>query len=101
MYNHATLALFSGSDHLAYAVFEIAAMKPRWTFMITLAVTFDWGRKMFEKAKAIREATKARIRNEGREEGLAHVRALLDKHDISLPQEVIDEMFGGKRRDQS
>ena len=56
---------------------------------------------MFEKAKAIREAQKSRIRAEGREEGIAHIRALLDRPDVSLPPDLVEEIFGGQRGDQS
>ena len=129
----AILELFSGSDFWVYSAFEIAATKLHWSFALLLAVTFDWGRRMFEKAKAIRDAHKTRIREEGiaegreegiavglekglaagREEGLAdgisegrmeenaRVRTLLDRHDVSLPPEVLEEMFGGHRQDQS
>ena len=117
----AILTLFSGSDHLAYKAFEIATTKLHWAFVILLAVTFDKGRDMFEKAQAIREAKKAQIREEGRAEGReegitqgiaqgfsegrvhenARFRALLDQHDISLPPDVVDEMFGGQRKGRS
>ena len=109
----AILTLFSGSDHLAYKAFEIATTKLHWAFVILLAVTFDTGRMMFGKAQAIREARreakKAQIREQGRQEGReegrehenARFRALLDQHDISLPPDVVDEMFGGQRKGRS
>ena len=121
----AILEMFSGSDFWAYSAFELAVTKLHWTFALPLAATFDWGRKMFEKAKAIREAQKTRIREEGRaagrkeghaagrEEGRAdglsegrmeenaRVRTLLDRRDVSLPPDVLEEIFGGRRQDRS
>ncbi len=57
----AVLQLGSDSEHFAYLWFETAATKLYWAFVVPLAATFDWGRKMFEKGKAIREAKKAQM----------------------------------------
>ena len=57
----ALLHLFSGSDHLLYQWFEVAATQLYWAFVVPLAALFDWGRTMFAKGKAIREAKKAEI----------------------------------------
>ena len=99
----AILTPLSGSDYWVYEAFEIAATKLHWSFVVPLAVIFDRGRMMFEKAQAIREAKKAQIREQGRKQGRiqenARIRALLDRHDVSLPPEVVEEMFGGQRRD--
>ena len=60
---------------------------------------------MFEKAKAIREAQKSWIREEGIAEGRmeenARVRALLDRPDVSPPPDLVEEVFGGQRRGRS
>ena len=57
----AALQLFSGSDHLLYQWFEMAATRLYWAFVVPLAGLFDWGRIMFARGKAIREAKKAEI----------------------------------------
>ena len=57
----AALHIFSDSDHLLYQWFEIAATQLYWAFVVPLAALFDWGRIMFTKGKAIREAKKREI----------------------------------------
>ena len=57
----AALQLFSGSDHLLYQWFEMVATRLYWAFVVPLAALFDWGRIMFARGKAIREAKKAEI----------------------------------------
>ena len=90
----AILRLFSDSDYWLYQWFEVAATQLYWTFVVPLAALIDWGRKMFAKGKAIREAklreieTKARqagvqegIR-QGRQQSNAKWRALAEKYGI-------------------
>ena len=48
--------LQTGSESWAYQSFETAATRLYWAFVVPLAALFDWGRKMFETRKAIREA---------------------------------------------
>ena len=55
------LQLFSDSDHLLYQWFEMAVTRLYWAFVVPLAALFDWGRIMFARGKAIREAKKAEI----------------------------------------
>ncbi len=57
----AALQLFSGSDHLLYQWFEMAVTRLYWAFVVPLAALFDWGRIMFARGKAIREAKKREI----------------------------------------
>ena len=57
----AVLQLFSDGDHLLYQWFEVATTQLYWAFVVPLAVLFDWGRIMFARGKAIREAKKAEI----------------------------------------
>ena len=57
----ATLQLFSDSDYWLYQWFEMAVTRLYWAFVVPLAALFDWGRIMFAKGKAIREAKKAEI----------------------------------------
>ena len=77
----AILQTFEGSDFWLYQWFETAVTALYWSFVVPLAALFDWGRKMFERGKAIREAKKAEMvrkatetgiqqgRQEGRQEG--------------------------------
>lgn len=57
----AVLRLFSDNGHLLYQWFEVAATQLYWAFVVPLAALFDWGRIMFAKGKAIREAKKREI----------------------------------------
>ena len=66
----AILQLFSGSDNLPYLWFEMAATRLYWAFVVPLAALFDWGRTMFAKGKAIREAKKEEILAKATQEGL-------------------------------
>ena len=52
----AILQFGSESSSWAYQSFETAATRLYWAFVVPLAALFDWGRKMFETRKAIREA---------------------------------------------
>ena len=103
----AVLHLFSGSDHVLYQWFETAVKDIYWAYLFPLAALLDWGRKMFARGKAIREAKKAEIRQAGVEAGLelgimqerkrsnANLRALAEKYDI--PEEdlpFLDEDAG-------
>jgi len=62
------LQWWSGSEHFLYHGFEVLVTKLYWAFIVPLAATFDWMRKMFEKGKAIREAKKAEILAKVREQ---------------------------------
>ena len=62
------LQWWSGSEHFLYHGFEVLVTKLYWAFIVPLAATFDWMRKMFEKGKAIREAKKAEILAKMREQ---------------------------------
>ena len=66
----AILHLYSGSDHVLYQWFETAVKDIYWAYLFPLAALLDWGRKMFARGKAIREAKKAEIRQAGVEEGM-------------------------------
>ena len=70
----AALHLFSGSEYALYQWFETAATQLYWAFVVPLAALFDWGRAMFAKGKAIREAKKreilAKATQEARQEAL-------------------------------
>ena len=109
----AILQIFSHSDYWLYQWFEMAATRLYWTFVVPLAALFDWGRIMFAKGKAIREAKKAeivaKIAAEGMEQGLEQgaeqerrrVEAVLARHGVALSEEVADELFGSSSADQA
>ena len=61
------LKSFEGSDFWLYQWFEKATVDLYWSFIVPLAFLFDWVRKMFESAKAIREAKKAGDAGKGTE----------------------------------
>ena len=107
------LKSFEGSDFWLYQWFEMAVVRIYWSFIVPLAFLFDWGRKMFESAKAIREAKKAQIaekaRNEGLNEGLREgreeeqqrIRKELERHGIVMPPEVARSIFDDPSRNGS
>ena len=66
----AILQVFSGSEYWLYEWFETAVTRLYWAFVVPLAALFDWGRIMFAKGKAIREAKLREIRQEGVQEGV-------------------------------
>ena len=70
----AILELFSGSDFWLYQAFRTAVVQMYWALVVPLGALFDWGRRMFETGKAIREAKLRQIRDEGiqlgRQEGI-------------------------------
>lgn len=100
------LHLWSGSEHILYHGFETLVTKLYWAFVVPLAATFDWMRKMFEKGKAIREAKKAEILAKMREqvqeqvreqvlrEEHERIRAALASSGVSLAPEVAARVFG-------
>ena len=85
----AILQIWSGSDHFLYLWFETAVTKLYWAFVVPLAATFDWGRKMFEKGKAIREAKKAEMLVKERQ----RIKAELERRGVSLAPEVLRRRF--------
>ena len=103
------LLWWSGSEHFLYHGFEVLVTKLYWAFVVPLAATFDWGRKMFEKGKAIREAKKAEIMAKMREQMAEQVReqvaeqvrreeherikAQLERAGVSLTPEVAAQVF--------
>ena len=84
------LQIWSGSDHFLYLWFETTATKLYWAFVVPLAATFDWGRKMFEKGKAIREAKKAQMLARERQ----RIKAELERKGVALPPEIVASVFG-------
>ena len=90
------LKSFEGSDFWLYQWFEKATVDLYWSFIVPLAFLFDWGRRMFESAKAIREAKKAQIREKGRREENQRIRKLLEQYGVELSPEVTQAAFGNR-----
>jgi len=92
------LKSFEGSDFWLYQWFEKATVDLYWSFIVPLAFLFDWVRKMFESAKAIREAKKAQIREkairEGTQEENERIRKVLEQHGVTLSPEAAEAAFG-------
>ena len=88
------LKLFEGSDYWLYQWFEKATVDLYWSFIIPLAALFDWGRKMFESAKAIREAKKAEIREKTIRKERERIQKALEKNGVTLSPEVAEAVFG-------
>ena len=88
----AILQIWSGSDHFLYLWFETGATKLYWAFVVPLAATFDWGRKMFEKGKAIREAKKAEILEKARLKALREerqrIKTEMERNGIPITPEI-------------
>ena len=57
----AILELWSESGYWVYQSFETAVTRLYWAFVVPLAALFDWGRKMFETRREIREAARAKV----------------------------------------
>ena len=91
------LKSFEGSDFWLYQWFEKATVDLYWSFIVPLAFLFDWVRKMFESAKAIREAKKAEIaeraRRKARQEERERIQGELEKRGVTLSQEIIEAVF--------
>ena len=91
------LQWWSGSESFLYHGFEVLVTKLYWAFIVPLAATFDWMRKMFEKGKAIREAKKAEILEKALRKALREeherIKAQLEKAGVSLTPEVAAQVF--------
>ena len=105
----AILELFAGSDYWLYEAFRTAVVQLYWALVVPLGALFDWGRKMFETGKAIREAKLKQIRDEGRQEGrqegreetIELVRTLLEESGVSLPSDVEARLYDNQNRNGS
>ena len=72
-------------------------------FHSSAGILFDWVRKMFESAKAIRDAKKAQIREkairEGEERERARIMRELESAGVTLPPMVAEAVLGRKSAD--
>ena len=103
------LEFFSGSRFWLYEVFRTAVVQIYWALVVPLGALFDWGRKMFETGKAIREAKLKQIRDEGRKEGrhegrretVELFRTVLEESGVSLPPDVAARLYDEQNRNGS
>lgn len=99
------LELFSGSDFWLYQAFRTAVVQIYWALVVPLGALFDWGRRMFETGKAIREAKLKQIRDEGHKEGrqetIELVTTLLEQSGVSLPPDVAARLRDEQSRNGS
>ena len=99
------LKSFEGSDYWLYQWFEKAAIDLYWSWIVPLAFLFDWVRKMFESAKAIREAKKAEIREKALREGEKRERERilneLEVAGVTLPPAVAEAVLRKRTEDDT
>ena len=67
-----------------------------WSFVVPLAFLFDWVRKMFESAKAIREAQKAKMVRDARRKEQKRIQKELERRGVPLSPEVVEAVFGDR-----
>ncbi len=90
------LKSFEGSDFWLFQWFETLSVDLYWSTIVPLAFLFDWVRKMFESAKAIREAQKAKMVRDARRKERKRIQKALEKQGVTLSPEVVDAVFGSK-----
>ena len=103
------LEFYSGSRFWLYEGFRTAVVQIYWALVVPLGALFDWGRKMFETGKAIREAKLRQIRDEGRKEGrqegrretVDFFRTVLEESGVSLPPDVAARLYDEQNRNGS
>ena len=95
------LELYSGSEFWLFEAFRTAVVQIYWALVVPLGALFDWGRRMFETGKAIREAKLRQIRNEGRQEGIELLRRRLEESGVSVPQDVVERLYEEQNRNGS
>ncbi len=99
------LEFYSGSDFWLFEAFRTAVVQIYWALVVPLGALFDWGRKMFETGKAIREAKLKQIRDEGRkegrQEGIELLRATLEESGVSVPTDVVERLYEEQNRNGS
>ncbi len=86
------LKRFEGNEFWPYQWFETATVDLYWSTIVPLAFLFDGVRKMFESAKAIREAQKVKMLERERK----RIKKVLEKHGVALSPEVAKAVFGDK-----
>ena len=97
----ALLRSFEGSDFWLYQWFQKATVDLYWSFIVPLAFLFDWMRKMFETAKAIREAQKAKMVRDARRKEQKRIQKELERRGVALSPELVEAVFGDHSEDGS
>ena len=96
---------FEGSNFWLYQWFETVAVDLYWSTIVPLAFLFDWWRKMFESAKAIREAKKAQMvekaKREAKEEERQRIMRELEATGVTLPSVVAEVVLEKRSGDDS
>ena len=96
---------FEGSNFWLYQWFETVAVDLYWATIVPLAFLFDWWRKMFESAKAIREAKKAQMvekaKREAKEEERQRIMRELEATGVTLPSVVAEVVLEKRSGDDS
>lgn len=102
------LRTFDGTNFWLYQWFETLTVDLYWSTIVPLAFLFDWWRKMFESAKAIREAKKAEIREKALREGEERERERIRKElqeleaaGVTLPPVVAEAILRKRPGDGS
>ena len=99
------LEAFSGSDYWLFKAFRTVVVHIYWALVVPLGALFDWGRKMFETGKAIREAKLRQIHDDGwqkgRRETAEFFRTVLEESGVSLPPEVAARLYDEQNRNGS
>ena len=94
-----------GSNFWLYQWFETVAVDLYWATIVPLAFLFDWWRKMFESAKAIREAKKAQMvekaKREAKEEERQRIMRELEATGVTLPSVVAEVVLEKRSGDDS
>ena len=107
------LAIYSGSDALAFRIFETAVVTLYWAFAPVIAYVNDRSRELFKRNSQIRKEAKQEASRRAREEGLKEgrqvgvqegrqegraaeserIRSELAAKGIIIPPEVADSVF--------
>ena len=90
------LAIYSSTDALPYRLLEIATTRVSWAFVPAVAYIVDRSREMFRTNTEIREAARAKVREEGRREESERIHSKLKARGIEIPPEIAKEIFGDK-----
>ncbi len=103
------IALYSGSDALAYRLLEIAVTRLNWAIAPSIAYTVERIREVFRTNAEIRKAARQHVREEGIEEGIKigeqraedKLRASLEEIGVVLSPEDADRVFNHRNGEES
>ena len=107
------IALYSGSDALAYRLLEIAVTRLNWAIAPSIAYTVERIREVFRTNAEIRKAARQHVREEGIKEGVKEgikigeqraedkLRASLEEIGVVLSPEDADHVFNRRNGKES